>query len=215
MICFRQHCPFLQRLHLHGNVFDREVQIMETIGAFHFPSLLHIHVNKLHIILAIQLLDQCPQLRSFSAKIYGHQMENGKKLASITLPSRIRMGLTAMEKLSLGDDDFSRNDFGSLFLGLLLPCCPNLHTFSFDYICHERERRPLDPNWWTRVFASHKKMKRISLQLYVDGVLHHLSKEAVQGFQSLPFFAQLKVIFTCTEHRFGFPHMAYAYSIKN
>jgi len=126
------------------------------------------------------------------------------------------MGLIAMKKLSLGVDDYLTNDFGGTFLGLLLPCCQNLRTFSFDYDSHcGRERRPLDADWWTRVFASNNKLKRISLQLCVRGTRNHLSEEAVQRFKSLPFFAQLKVNVTYTIHYGEFPHMAHIYSIKN
>jgi hypothetical protein len=215
MIYFRQHCPFLQRLYLHGHVFERELEIMDNVCMFHFPSLIYIHVGKLHFIWAIQLLDQCPQLRSFSAKLYGHQMEGSTTASSILLPTRISMGLTAMQKLSLGVDVDFRNDFGSTFLELLLPCCHNLRTFSFDFVSYRRERRPLDPDWWTRVFASNNKLKRISLQLCVWGVRNDLSEEAVQRFKLLPFFAQLKVNVTYTIHRGEFPHMAHIYSIKN
>jgi hypothetical protein len=215
MICLCRHCLFLQRLYLHGNVFDREPQIMDNVCMFHFPSLLYIHVNKLHFIWAIQLLDQCPQLRSLSANLYSHQIDGTTTAFSILLSTRISLGLTAMKKLNLGEDDYCRNEFGSTFLEHLLPCCPNLRTFSFDFVCYQRESRPLDPNWWTRVFASNNKLKRISLQLHVNGTLSALSEQTVQRFQLLPFFAQLKVNLTYTIQRSEFPRMAHIYSIKN
>ncbi|CAF3557341.1 unnamed protein product [Rotaria sp. Silwood1] len=37
---------------------------------FYFPALRYIHVNKIPLILAIQILDRCRQIRTFSAELY-------------------------------------------------------------------------------------------------------------------------------------------------
>lgn len=215
MIYYRQHCPFLQRLYLHGNIFDRELEIIDNVSTFDSSSLLYIHVNKLHFTLVIQLLDQCPQLCSFSAVIYGYPTRDFTTASSIMLPTRISIGLRAMKKLNLGEDDCFSKDFGSTFLEFLLPRCPNLRTFVFDLVCCHRGRRPLDPNWWAHVLASNQKLKRISLQLHAIGTLSALSTESVQRFESLPFFFQLKVNVTYVIDKLEFPRMIHNYFIKN
>lgn len=68
-----------------------------------------------------------------------------------------------MKKLSLGEDVCARNKFGSSFVDLLLSLCSNLHTFSFDYTCLQGRRRQLGRESGTHVFASHNKLKRLSL----------------------------------------------------
>ncbi|CAF4102523.1 unnamed protein product [Adineta steineri] len=83
----------------------------------------------LQYVLAIQILEQCPQLRSFSAKLYVYSNSDGAKVSSALLSTRISSGLPNMKKLSLGgDQDFygpflrfnhpiskSRNNNKSLF----------------------------------------------------------------------------------------------------
>ncbi|CAF3976335.1 unnamed protein product [Rotaria sp. Silwood1] len=160
---------------------------------FHFPSLLYIHVSKLHVILAIQLLDQCPQLRSFSAKLYGHPMRDNTTASSILLPTRITMGLITMKKLNLGEDNDFGTEFGSTFLELLLSCCPNLHTFILDIRCRDNWERLLEADWWAHVFASDNKLKRISLHLqWSTRDYRHNWHEKFQRFQLSSFFTQLK-----------------------
>jgi hypothetical protein len=194
MIIFRQNCPFLQRLYLHGNVFDQKLQILDNVCMFHFPSLLYIHVSKLHFNLALQLLDQCPQLRYFSAKLYGHPIRDSTTSSAILLSTRISMGLKAMKKLSLGQDTDFGNEFGSTFLELLLPCCPNLRTFILDIRCHDNWERLLEADWWAHVFASHNKLKRISLHLqWSTSNIRHNWREKFQRFRSSSFFTQLQV----------------------
>ncbi|CAF3030601.1 unnamed protein product [Rotaria sp. Silwood2] len=183
-ILFYQHCPLLQRLCLDGNVFDQELQIMDNVCTFHFPSLLYIHVSKLHVILAIQLLDQCPQLRFFSAKLYGDPMRDNTT-SSILLPTRIRTGLIAMKKLSLGEDNDFGFEFGSTFLKLLLSCCPNFRTFILDIRCRYDWEQLLEADWWTHVFVSKDKLKHIFLHLqWSTRTYTHNWQEKFQDFQS-------------------------------
>jgi hypothetical protein len=171
--------------------------------------------------MAIHLLDTCRQLRSFSAELYGHEQLYGDPkdgsiaASSIMSSTRIHTGLTAMKKLNLGKYDHYWKDFGSTFLELLLPCCPNLHTFSFDFNYCTLNGRPLDPDWWIRVFASNNKLKRISLQLGGNRRSNRLSEDVLQRFQLLPFFKQLNVNITRWIHRIEFPQMIFYYSIRN
>ena len=142
-IIFRQNCPCLQRLYLDGNVFDRELLIVNNLFTFHFPSLLYIRVNKLHIMLALQILKQCPQLCSFETKFYGEPIMDDSTSYDTFFSTHMNMNLTAMKKLSLKGEnqtdiglgnEFGK-EFGSIFLKLLLSCCPNLRTFIFDIRC--------------------------------------------------------------------------------
>ena len=214
-ICFRQHFPFLQRLDLHGNIFERQTESFPNACAFSFPSLLYINVNQLHYKTAIQILDQCSHLRSFSAKLYAHIDELRATALPITLPPRITMGLPALKKLSLGEDVFLRNEFSSILLEQLLPCCPNLRTFSFHYTCIQTNQTPLNPDWWTRILTSNNKLKRFSLEFYIHGVFHALNEQVVQRFRLLPFFARLNVDVAYKIERVEFPRMIHIYSIKN
>lgn len=182
---------------------------------FHFPSLLYLHVGRIDFNLALQILDLCPQLRSFTANLYGpHTWERTTAPFSIILPTGVRTGLTAMKKLSLSDGEMFRDDYMSTLIELLLPCCPNLRTFSFAFTCHQRTNRALDPHWWTHALASNNKLTRLSIHLRVYGVLNGLSQEAVHAFQSLPFFLRLKVNATYTAERIEFPHMFHIYAIE-
>lgn len=213
-----QRYPCLQRLYLHGREFDREHPAMENLYTFYSPSLLYLHVDKLHYMTAIQVLEQCSQLRSFSAMIYGFPDKYSAETTtttSIQLPTRSTKGLTALKALSVGESNDSRSDFSSTFLELLLPCCPNLRTFSFDVFCSQPVGKPLDPYWWSHALASNNKLKRISLTLRVFGALNIFSQEKLQRFQSLSLFAQLQVNITRTEERYEFPRLTYIYSIKN
>ena len=214
-ICFHQHCPFLQRLYLHGNAFNRDSPMAVNVSMFRFPSLLYLHVGRIDFNLALQILDLYPQLRSFTANLHGpHTWGRNTVPLSIPLPAGIRTGLTAMKKLRLGDDAMFRDDYMSALIELLLPCCPNLRTFSFAFVCYQRTNRTLDPHWWTHVLASNNKLKRISVHLRVYGVLNSLTQEAVHAFQSLPFFVRLKVNVTYTAERIEFPHMFHIYAIE-
>ncbi|CAF4166802.1 unnamed protein product, partial [Adineta steineri] len=151
MTFFRQHYPYLQRLYLHGNVVNRDLQIMNNISLFHFPSLLYLHVDHIHYICAIQLLDQCSQLRSFSAKLYDDPETSNTTSSSFSLSTRIISGLTAMKKLRLEEDDSFRRQFGIAFLELLLPCCPNLHTFACEIEIWNNCKR-IEADWWKQIF---------------------------------------------------------------
>ncbi|UJR12563.1 hypothetical protein I4U23_016739 [Adineta vaga] len=212
---FRLNCPFLQRLYLQGTLFNGELPLVNNLCTFYFPSLLYIEVGVLHYVLAIRILEQCPQLRSLSAKLYVYPNDDGAKVSSALSSTRINMGLPNMKKLNLrGDQDFY-NPFLTKFLELLLRCCPNLHTFSFEFTWYQNDRSLLDPYWWTTMLGSHNKLKQISLQLNVYGVLKALSKDVVNKFELLPFFSQLNVNVTYTIERTEFPHMTHNYCIKN
>jgi hypothetical protein len=214
-ICFCQYRPSLQRFNLQGSAFDLELPMMDNVCMFSSPSLLHIHVGKIRFNMAIQLLNLCPRLRSFTAKFYGpYSWEDSTVASSIVLPTCITMGLTALKELNLNDDDYSMTEYSSRLLELLLPCCSNLRTFSFAYNCTQRTRRPLDPHWWTRVLAFNNKMTRISLNLRVFGTLNYLSEEAVRAFRSLQFFTRLRVIVTYSAVKVEFPRMFHIYSIE-
>jgi hypothetical protein len=190
---FRQNFPFLQRMYLDGKLFDHELKISDNVCMFYFPSLLYIHVSKLHVILALQLLDQCPQLRSFSAKLYGHPIRDNTTSSAILLPTRISMGLIAMKKLSLGQANNFGNEFGSAFLERLLPCCSNLRTFNLDICCWDNWERLIEADWWAHVFGSDNKLKRISLHLQWTTIDRtHNWREKFQRFQSSSFFTRLK-----------------------
>lgn len=215
MISFRQRYPFLQRLYLYGNVSDEVSKITDDVYIFYFPSLLYIHVNRLHFILAIQIFDQCRQLRSFSAELCGAPRNDSPTASSILSATRFNLHLPAMKKLHLGTEEYFMNEFISTILELLLPCCPNLRTFSFNFVYLDCEKRPLDPNWWSRVFASNNKLKRISLQLHGNGIYSSLHKDVVQRFQLLPFFAQLNVNVTFTMETSEFLRRSHHYSIQN
>ncbi len=215
MIYLRQRYPFLQRLYLHGDISEYELEITDDVCMFYFPSLIYIHVAKLHFTLVIQILNQCRQLRSFSAELCGQPVRDSSVVSSILSPTRFNMNLTAMKKLHLGADEFWSNEFVSIFLELVLPCCPNLRTFSFKFVYLHLGKKPIDPNWWIRVFASNNKLKRISLHLFAHGIPNRLNEEILQKFRLLPFFAQLKVNITYKEHRIEFPRMIFEYSIHN
>lgn len=117
---------------------------------FRYPPFLHILVNKLHFIVAIQIVDQCPQLRSFTATLYGHPIGDDATSSTIILPTQIHRGLRAMKMISLGEDNYFRNECSSTFLELLLPCCPNLRTFILEIRCNDNCRILVEANWWTR-----------------------------------------------------------------
>lgn len=201
MIIFRQHCPVLQRLYLYGNVFDQKLEILDNVCTFYFPSLLYIHVCKLHFILALQILDQCPLLRSFSAKLYGHPKRDSTAPSVILLSTRICMGLPSIRKLNLAEDNNFENDLDSTFLERLLPCCPNIHTFILDFCCWENWGKLFQADWWPNVFASNNKLKQISLHLqYSTRDQIHNWAQIIQCFRSSSFFIQLNadIRFDCS-----------------
>jgi hypothetical protein len=215
MIYLRQRYPFLQQLYIYGDISDYELEITDDVCMFYFPSLLYIHVPKLHFTLAIQILNQSHQLRSFSAELCGEPINGSAIPSSILSPTRFNINLTAMKKLHLGADEFWSHELFSIFVELLLPCCPNLRTFSFKFTYCHVGKRPLDPIWWIRVFASNNKLKRISLHLLGHGIPNRLTDGVLQMFRLLPFFAQLKVNITYKEHRIEFPRMIFEYIIHN
>ena len=215
IFCFEQHFPILQRLYLYGSIYNQNLSMMSNIRMFPFPSLLYIHVSQVHYMMAIHILNQCSQLRSFSTKLCGYRRENDTTMTSILMPTRIAMGLTTITNLSLGEDNcLPTNALSSTLLELLLPCCPNLHTFSFYYQCRPHDKKLMDPDWWTTALASNKKLKRISLQFYMNGIRNALNEQVVQKFRSLPFFAELNVEVAYTIKRIEFPRMIHIYSIK-
>ena len=214
---FRQHYPYLQRLYLQGNVIVQDLQIMDNIPSFHFPSLLHVHIGQIHYILAIQIFDQCPQLRSFSAQLYEVDPENENITRStISLPARISAGLTAMKKLNLSETYGFRKKVGPIFYELLLPCCPNLRTFVCKFQIWYSERK-IDADWWEHLFASNAKLKRISLDLmwYIRDWPTKF-KEKIHCLQQSPFFTQLNANL---EYKLGdyepMVRMGYSLQIKN
>ena len=202
MIIFRQNCPLLRRLYLDGNVFDQELQIVDNSFTFHFSSLLYIHVSKLHLKLALQILNQCPQLRSFSTKFYGELILDDLISYETFLSTHLNMNLPAMTKLSLSGEnqadiglgnEFGK-DFGSIFLKLLLSRCLNLRTFIFDIRCCGDWERLLEADWWSRVFASHNKLKQISLHLqWKTRAYQSIWHQKCERFKSSSFFAEFKV----------------------
>ncbi|CAF3958832.1 unnamed protein product, partial [Rotaria sp. Silwood1] len=131
-------------------------------------------------MLAIQILDQCCQLRYFSAIIDHDRMDAPTTASSIMSCTRISMNLPAIRTLNLAAWDHAWNEFDITFLEYLLPHCPNLRTFSIDLEYFELGRRLLDPYWWSHVLASNSKLKRISLRLHGNGVFANLSEEVLQ-----------------------------------
>jgi hypothetical protein len=193
VILIQQNWSVLQRLHLHGNIFDQDLESLDNVFMFHFPSLRDIHVCRLHVLLAIELLDQCPQLYSFSATLYGQPTRDNTAASAILLPTRVRTGLVAMKKLDLGVDNDSQPKFDLASLELLLSCCPNLRTFGIDVCCHEDWEPLLDTNWWTRTFALHDKLKRISLHLhYTTRDEQYNGQNTLERFRSSLFFTELE-----------------------
>ncbi|UJR17482.1 hypothetical protein I4U23_004377 [Adineta vaga] len=192
-IIFRQYCPFLQHLHLHGNVFEQEVQITENICTFNFPFLRHVHVNKLPFHLAIQLLNQCTHLHSFSSILYNYPSEENV----VVLPDRIRIGLPLLKKLHLGEDNFYEKETSSTFLELFLPCCPNLCAFNFHIRfndCYANRDKFLSPNWWKLTLASNNKLNRIFLHLHWwTRDIRNNGFEKIQRFGASPFFIAFNV----------------------
>ncbi|UJR38752.1 hypothetical protein I4U23_031417 [Adineta vaga] len=212
---FRLNCPLLQRLYLQGTLFYAELPLVDNICTLYFPSLLHIDVSMVHYVLAIRILEQCPQLRSFSAKLHVYPNDDDATVSSALLSTQIRMCLPNMKKLSLGGVQDYFNMCISKFIELLLPCCPNLRTYFCECTWYRNDRSLLDPYWWTLMLGSHNKLKHISLQLIVYGTLNALSMDAVSKFESLPFFVQFKVNVAYTIKRSEFPRMAHVYCIEN
>jgi hypothetical protein len=190
-IIFHQSCRSLQRLYLDGNVFEQESSTRNNTYTFHFPSLVYLRVSRLHINLALQLLEQCPQLRSFATKVYGEPRRDNTSAVGIYVPARIKMGLMPMKHLSLEAELDFGNDFGSRFLQLLLACCPNLRSLHFDVHCRDDWERLLEVDWWPQVLISGYKLKKISLRLEwsTRGIGHNWF-EKYKRFQTSPFFAQ-------------------------
>ncbi|CAF1409965.1 unnamed protein product [Adineta steineri] len=211
-IIFHQHCPYLQRLYLYGNVFDRELQIIDDICTFYFSSLRYIHVNKLPFNLAIQLLDQGTQLRSFSAILYGYP----ERVSSILLPDRIRMGLPLLNKLSLGEDNYFETESSSTLFEFLFPCCPNLRTFTVDIRCNDNCEKLLDPNWWAHLLASHNRLKRISFHIkWWTRNFRSNGHEKIQRFRSSSFFTELNANITSEFDSDFLRSVSYDLYIKN
>ncbi|CAF0967257.1 unnamed protein product [Adineta steineri] len=196
-IIFHQHCHFLQYLHLQGNMFDKPLPINEHVCTFYFPSLVHIHVNKLPFYMGMQLLDQCIHLRSFSAIFYNYPSNDNVIALSNEMPERILLGLPKLTKLGLGEDNFYEKESSSTFLEFFLPICPNLRTFNFNIHFHDysvNHDKILDPNWWEYILASHSYLKRIFLRLnwWIRDIRNDgFSK--IRRFQASPFFTQFNV----------------------
>lgn len=195
MNIFHQNCPLLQRLHLHGDVFDEECQKLNRLPVVFSSSLRHIHVSKIRVDLALDILDQFPQLRSFSAKLYG-DVRKAYPTSAIVLPDRVNMGLPAMRNLSLTKDNTLFHEFanecGGALIELLVTRCPNLRSFKLDADCQEDWERLLEATWWERVFASHNQLKRISLRLkYTTRDIRNTWHQKYQRLQSSLFFTQL------------------------
>ena len=195
MNILHQNCPLLQRLHLHGNVFDEECQKLNRLPVLFSSSLRHIHVSKIRVDLALDILDQFPQLRSFSAKLYG-DVRKAYPTSAIVFPDRVRMGLPAMRNLSLTKDNQLFHEFanecGGALIELLVALCPNLRAFKLDADCQEDWERLLEAGWWERAFSSHHQLKQISLRLkYTTRDVGHTWHQKFQRFQSSLFFAQL------------------------
>jgi hypothetical protein len=192
---FRQNCPFLQRLYIYGCFWEPE--IMNNVCMFYFPSLLYIHVDKLHFSLALQLLNQCCQLRSFSAEIDHEETDYSTIKASPILLSLLvssAPALTALTKLDLRGLT-NCNPFWVEFLEHLLPCCPYLRKFLIKIRCTEYGQTLLEADWWTHVFASNNELQKISLHLKwsTRNYEYNCEQEAARRFRSSTYFTQLKV----------------------
>ncbi|CAF1658602.1 unnamed protein product, partial [Adineta ricciae] len=165
---FTQHCPIIHYSHIQWNVLEHKMQMNDNLcGTFHFPLLRHLHVNKLPFHLAIQLLNQCIHLRSFSAILYDYPSEKNVTILSTQIPDRIRIdGLPLLIRLNLGEDDYQEEETSSTFLEFLLPCCPNLRTFNFNIRFQDVpdcRDKILDPNWWQHIFITNNRLNRIFL----------------------------------------------------
>ena len=215
-ILFHQSCPLLQQLYVYG--IKIRSKIMNITFGFYFPSLLYIHMNKINLFLAIQILDRCNRLRSFSSELYHNDEPISSEIATTFMqngPGLNNKSLTAMTKLDLKLSD-CMDVWRNKFLKCLLSCCANLCTFLIDVQYASYEIIFFDANWWTKVLASNKKLQRISLQLHYEtrDCVTDYSKEVIRSFRSSNFFTQLKVNVTCDEDG-DFPYLEYHFSIKN
>jgi hypothetical protein len=195
---FCQNYPSLQRFYINRNN-DRVhySNIIDNVYTFDFPVILYMHMGKLSLYLAIQILNQCHQLRSFSADLRYKHCDNPETMDfdSMSLFQSSTPSLMAMTKLNL-KGLYYLNSLWIKLLEYLLPCCPNLETFIFNIHCNINPKRLLEADWWTNVFASNNKLKRISLDFhwsthnYDD---NYVFNDAVQSFRSSSLFTQLKV----------------------
>ncbi|CAF1381356.1 unnamed protein product [Adineta ricciae] len=217
-IIFHQNCPFLQRLYLHGNVFDQDLKSIQGVCTFHFPSLLHIHVTKLPFRVAIQLLDQCSRLHSFSAMLYDYPTEENVTALASQMPESIRVGLPTLTNLSLGEKNRFHKESTSTFLEFLLPRCPNLRTFHFDIHCNDNGdcEKILHPDWWKYALRSNSHLAHIDFRLswWTRHIIHN-GYEKIQRFRESPFFNQLNTTMTHTFNSEFMRSMDYELFIKN
>jgi len=124
-------------------------------------------VDKLHFSLALQLLNQCCQLRSFSAEIDHKETDYSAITASPILLSLLvssAPALTALTKLDLRGLT-KCNPFWVEFLEHLLPCCPHLRKCHLKIRCKGFGQKLLEPDWWGHVFSSNKELRKFSLHL--------------------------------------------------
>lgn len=66
--------------------FQNEPEIMNRTFGFYFPSLLYIHMDKMELFFAVQILDRCRQLRSFSSELYCSRSDSSTITSSSTSP---------------------------------------------------------------------------------------------------------------------------------
>lgn len=191
---YHQHCPLLQRLSLNGNIFDAAFQTFNQLPVLFSSSLRHVHVSKIRVDLALDILDQFPELRSFSATLYG-DVRKEYPTPAIVLPERIRLGLPGMRSLSLtkySDDNYQfANDCGAALLRLLLKACPNLRALKVDVVCEEDWEKLLLAEWWAFALSSHDHLRKIYLRLkYTTRDPRNTWQTKYRYFQSSAFFAK-------------------------
>jgi len=184
MFIYQQDFPSLRRLQLNGNVFDYTLQIPYTELKPNFPLLQHLDVGTLHINFALEILNKCPQLRSFSAKLCCDTTKDTIIPFNTYLP--------ALKVLKLrGDTDFG-NGFGTEFLEHFLPFCSNIHTFMFQIHCRNTWENLLKADWWSHVLVSNRKIKKITLN-FKWSIRFSLYRwlDEVKCFELSPFFTSL------------------------
>jgi hypothetical protein len=172
-------------------------------------------MNKIDVSLAIQILDRCRQLHSFSGDLYCCASSRSRITTSLSSPLfRNNTSPLSITKLDLKLSYDTR--IWDKFVGDLLLCCPNLCIFLIDVYGNDYEKTLLNVDWWTNIFASNEKLQRISLQLHwsTRDSNRNYAQKIFRNFESSTYFAQLKASITYNEDG-DFPELNYNFSIKN
>ena len=180
----RQTFPCLQQLCLRGNVFGHDIGLSYAEFKSNFPSLRYLELDKLHVNFALQIFDDYPQLRSFSAKLYCNMTTDTIKSFDTFLP--------ALKVLKLrGDFDFG-NEFGTQFLERFFSCCSNIHTFILEAHCGPDWPRLFQEDWWPHALVSNTKLQKIALHFkWITRTNFHNWSAEIDRFRSSQFFTQL------------------------